>query len=80
MLTIIRPNSSITPSVEQEDWGGDDSGIYLTVNTFGCLVKLQPEAPSVEEIIENSPSTHRPPKQERKRNEGKCLWGDTFEE
>lgn len=46
---------------------------------WGAFVRLQPEAPSVEEIIENIKCTDRCLKQERKRNEGKCLWGRTFE-
>lgn len=40
---------------------------------LGVFVVLQPEAPSVEEIMENIKYTDRCLKQERKGNEGKRL-------
>lgn len=40
---------------------------------WGVFVKLQPEAPSVEEIIENIKYSDRCLKQERKGNEAKYL-------
>lgn len=47
---------------------------------LGIFVKLQPEAPTVEEIIENIKRADRCLKQERERNEGKCPWGRVFEQ
>lgn len=58
---------------------GDSWGLLEKSIPLGAFVKLEPEAPSVGEIIENIKCTDRCLKQERKRNEGRCLWGRTFE-